>query len=306
MSGSQVSWGIGLDVGGTKIAGGLVDLTTGQLAHRRQIPTGADRDGAVVLRDAVALVDDLQSLAEAQDVSVQVVGIGVAELVDLEGAIQSAHALDWMGRPVRDAFAHIAPVVIESDVRAAALAEARFGAGQLYGTLVYVTVGTGISSCLVQGGVPYRGSRGNALVLASGPVTSVCDRCGARHDVVLEDIASGPALASRYGGRVGRDVAHGWQVVEAAEAGEPDAVAVVGFAGEALGNAVGWLVNVLDPEAVIVGGGLGLAGGLYWDRFVSSTRAHVWSRETRELPILTAGLASDSGIIGAALAGAGA
>lgn len=297
-------WGIGLDVGGTKIAGGLVDLATGQVVHRRQIPTGADRDGDVVLRDAVAVADDLGSDAASAGVAVHSVGIGVAELVDVQGAIRSAHVIDWPGQPVREAFAHIAPVMIESDVRAAALAEARFGAGRPFAIFVYVTVGTGISSCLVQGGVPFPGSRGNALVLASGPVTSVCDRCGTREDTVLEDVASGPALATRYARRHGRDVAHGWQVVQAAEAGEPDAVEVVGSAGEALGNAVGWLVNVLDPAAVVVGGGLGMAGGLYRERFVSSTRAHVWSPASRDLPILAAGLAADSGIIGAAVAAA--
>jgi glucokinase len=63
---------------------------------------------------------------------------------------------------------------------------------------------------------------------------------------------------------------------------------------------VAFLVNTLDPAAVIVGGGLGLAGGLYWDRMVSSTRAHIWSPGTRDLPILPAALGPDAGLIGAA------
>jgi glucokinase len=75
---------------------------------------------------------------------------------------------------------------------------------------------------------------------------------------------------------------------------------VVISAGAALGNTAGFLVNVLDPEAVIVGGGLGLAGGLYWKTFVESTRKHIWSHVSRDIPILTAALGPDAGFIGAA------
>ena len=71
-------------------------------------------------------------------------------------------------------------------------------------------------------------------------------------------------------------------VLAAAGTGDPDAVRVVRDAGEAVGAGVGFLVNVLDPEAVVVGGGLGLAGGLYWDAFIDSVRRHVWAEATRE------------------------
>lgn len=82
----------------------------------------------------------------------------------------------------------------------------------------------------------------------------------------------------------------------------PLALEVVRSAGHALGVSVAFLVNTLDPEAVIVGGGLGLAGGLYWSSFVDSTRDHVWAETTRSLPILTANLGPDAGFIGAAAA----
>ena len=83
-------------------------------------------------------------------------------------------------------------------------------------------------------------------------------------------------------------------------AGDPVAIEVVRTAGEALGNSVGFLINVLDPEAVVVGGGLGQAGGLYWESFVSSTRAHIWADSSRAIPILPAALGTDAGITGAA------
>ena len=89
-------------------------------------------------------------------------------------------------------------------------------------------------------------------------------------------------------------------MLAAADRGDPDAVRVVRDAAEALGSGVGFLVNVLDPEAVVVGGGLGLAGGLYWDAFIDSVRRHVWAEATRGLPIVPAELGTDAGLIGAA------
>jgi glucokinase len=76
---------------------------------------------------------------------------------------------------------------------------------------------------------------------------------------------------------------------------------VLESAGLALGSSVAWLVNLLDPEAVIVGGGLGLAEGPYWDSFARALPAHIWADSSRNLPVLKARLGLDTGIIGAAL-----
>ena len=80
----------------------------------------------------------------------------------------------------------------------AALAEAIYGAGKEYEIFLYLTVGTGISCCLVMHKRPYAGAHGDALICASSPLTSTCDECGASNRVALEDYASGPALARRY------------------------------------------------------------------------------------------------------------
>lgn len=294
-------WIVGLDIGGTKIAGCLVDPDDGRVLARIQVPTRPDRGGDAVLDDAVALAERLHDEAVARGGGVRAVGIGIAELVDTDGAIASFHTIGWRGLPVRERFATIAPATVESDVRAAALAEARYGTGRAFPIFAYVTIGTGISSCLVQDGVPYAGARGGALVLASAPHSVPCNHCGATTDLVLEEYAAGPALAARYARLAGRPIAHAEDVVAAA-AGDEGAAVILRSAGAALGSAVGWLVNVLDPLAVIVGGGLGLAGGAYWDALVASTRDHVWHDAARGLPIVPAALGTDSGIVGAAAA----
>ena len=302
MTGSPPFCAIGLDVGGTKIAGGVVALPAGDVIARRVIPTGAVRGGRAVLADALALAGSLLSDAAEGNQEPLGIGVGVPELVDPSGAIRSAYNFDWRDLPIAERFAELAPAVVESDVRAAALAEAGWGAGRPFKLFAYVTVGTGISHCLVVDGAPFAGARGNALVLASGPLSSACPVCGAASEQVLEEFAAGPALVRRYREAASRPVTRGEDVLAAVMAGDAAAAEVVRTAGAALGNSVGFLVNVLDPEAVVVGGGLGQAGGLYWTSFVAATRKHIWADNSRDLPIVPAALGTDAGFVGAAAA----
>ena len=300
MNAERAGCAIGLDVGGTKIAAGLVAYPGGAVLARRTVPTRPRRGGEALLSETLGLAEALMAEADGMGLDLLGIGIGVAELVDGEGNVTSAHTLAWRGMGVGAAFSRLAPAVVESDVRAGALAEAMFGAGRSYPLFVYVTVGTGIASALVQDGRPFAGARGNALILASSPLTTTCGACGAEVTPILEEFASGPALVERYN-RIGRRrVDRGEALLEAVSRGDPLAREVVGSGGDALGVSVGFLVNVLDPGAVIVGGGLGLAGGIYWDRFMASTRAHIWAEGSRDLPILQAATGADAGLIGAA------
>ncbi len=291
---------IGLDVGGTKIAAGLVAHPSGAVLARRTVPTLPQRGGEAVLKDTLALAEGMMEEAGKRDLDLLGIGVGVPELVDPTGNITSSHSLAWQEMSVQTEFSRIAPAIVESDVRAGALAEAMYGAGREYRLFVYVTVGTGISSTLVQDGLPFAGARGNALIMASSPFTTECSSCGTVLNPVLEAYASGPALVARYNCCASRAAERGEDVTTAAEEGDDAAVKVVKSAGEALGNSVGFLVNVMDPEAIVVGGGLGSSGGLYWDSFVDSTRAHIWAENSRGLPIHPAAMGADSGLIGAA------
>jgi glucokinase len=294
---------VGLDIGGTKTAGGVVLLPEGEVLARRVMPTRPARRGMDVFRDTLDLAQRLIDMSTSMGYAVDGIGAGVAELVTSDGEIASADTIPWRGLPIRQQLSQLAPAVVESDVRAAAMAEAVYGAGREYSCFAYVTVGTGISYTLMQEGEPYRGARGNAIVLASGQTTHTCTHCGERSVMVLEHYASGPAIARRYAARAGHNAVTGEDVIRAAAASDPLAVDIVTSAGAALGQAVGFLVNLLDPAAVVVGGGLGSCGSHhYWQSFVESTRAHIWAEGNRDVPIVTAGLGPDAGFIGAALA----
>ncbi|NLE43705.1 MAG: ROK family protein [Chloroflexi bacterium] len=294
---------VGLDVGATKIAGGVVGFPAATIHHRRVIPTAAWRDANAVLDDCLVLANELLSMAKARATGANhpvSVCIAVPENVDLEGRVTSTNTLAWRGLPLQEMFDRIAPAVVESDVRAAALAESLWGAGRGCRLFVYLTVGSGISHTLMIDGVAYRGATGNAITSASSPLSTVCTECGLRLEPVLDLIAGGLALPRRYNALGTQAVDSARDVLALAAAGDPAAVDVVRSAGEALGVTAGFLVNVLDPEILVVGGGLGLAGGLYWESFLASTRCHIWSDVNRDLPIVPAALGVDAGLIGAA------
>jgi glucokinase len=261
---------IGIDVGGTKLAAGLVDVTAGRVRGHLRVPTARERGPAAILADCVGLAEQLAAVEP-----VAAIGLGLCEFVDREGRPDSAQTIDWRGVDVPAAFAHVAPLVVESDVRAAAIAEVRFGAGAGIREVLYVTVGTGISCALLVDGIPYAGAHGHAISLGAP---------------VVEDVAAGPALATAGGRARAEDVVD-----------DPALAGVVDAAAAALGREIAALVNALDPAVVIVGGGLGL-NDAYRERVERAARPYLFSERVATVPIVPARLGTDAGIVGAALA----
>ncbi len=292
---------IGLDVGGTKIAGGVV-TESGRILYRRVIPTQPARGGDAVLADVVDLAREQSQSAGRLDQPPVAIGVGLCELVDPDGNVQSEQTIKWRDVPVVEELRGLFPTFLEADSRAAALCEARFGAGREFPTFLYVTVGTGIGCSLVLDGTPWVGARGSTGTMATSPHTFICSQCGAMTGGVLEEVASGPALVKRYNERAG-SAERAEDVFAAAREGDADAKYVLESAAECLGATLGLLVNVFDPHGVVTGGGIGSTEGLYWRRFEQATRRHIWSESHRGLPILRAVYGEDAGLVGAALHG---
>jgi predicted NBD/HSP70 family sugar kinase len=265
-----VTRAIGIDVGGTKIAAGLVDTGTGALEARLERGTRPERDPAEILADCVAMA---QRLAAGE--ACMPIGIGVCELVDRAGRTQSAQTIDWRETDVAGAFTAIGPATVESDVRAAAVAEARFGGGRGVDDLLFAIVGTGISCCLVLDGRAYAGAHGNAICFGAPPV---------------EETSSGLALAAAGGRERAEDVL-----------ADPSLDAIVESAAAALGAGLAWLVNALDPGLVVIGGGLGLVDR-YRELAAEAMRPLIFAHNSRGVPVVPAELGADAGVIGAALA----
>ena len=293
---------LGIDVGGTNIRAGLFLPRSGAIRHARSIRTEASGGGRHALARAAAVAREVVEDGRRSGLSVRGVGIGIPELVGPRGEIESRALLPWRSARVRRAFAAYGAVTIASDVRAAALAEARLGAARGHPTFLYVGVGTGISSTLFIDGRPWLGAHGHAIAFASGP-TRAAGEDGGEVLAPLESRASGPALVRRAKS-LGFHAADAREVCREARDRPGIARRVVDAAATELAAQVAVLVNALDPSLVVLGGGLGAAPGRYWNSFRAALPRFAWGRRARRTRVRRARLGARGGMIGAALCAA--
>jgi glucokinase len=309
-----VSLTIGVDVGGTKVLGGVVTPAGEVLATvRRPTPDDDARQTAVVIADVVA-----QLVAAHPDV--EAVGVGAAGWIDAErSTVMFAPNVAWRNEPLRDRIADKVglPVVVENDANAAAWAEYRFGAARGVSEVLLITVGTGIGGGIVTGGRLFRGAYGVAAEF--GHVRFVPDGlpCGCGRRGCFEQYCSGRALVREAralaeadpqyatgllalaGGVV--DAIQGPQVTAAALAGDPAAIEAFAVIAKWLGQGLADLVAIWDPGLIVVGGGVAESG----DVLLGPAReAYVTALGSRlQLPVAEihpAELGNRAGLIGAA------
>ncbi|HUR52086.1 MAG TPA: ROK family glucokinase [Mycobacteriales bacterium] len=308
-----MSLAIGVDVGGTKVAAGVVDEDGRVLAHlRRPTPSHSPDDVEQAIADAVA---ELRKEHE-----VVAVGIGAAGFIDAERAnVLFAPNLAWRDEPLRDDLQALIdlPVVVENDANAAAWAEHRFGAGKGEQDLVCVTVGTGIGGGIVLGGAVYRGRWGIGAEFGHMQLVPDGRRCGCGQNGCWEQYCSGRALLREarevadvrpgLGARL-LELGHGTPegitapaVTVAAREGDPAALECVRIIGEALGQGLADLAAVLDPGAFVVGGGVADAGELLLDPARRAFAERLTGSAYRpHAPLRLAALGNEAGLVGAA------
>jgi glucokinase len=287
---------LGLDVGGTKVAGGLI-AASGRVLLVRERSTLVDGVRDPGLRVTVALARELMAEAQVAGWLIDGIGAGFPEYVDLEGHLTSHEVLAWTRQPA-ELLSELAPVTVESDVRCAALGEGALGVARDLRSFAFVIVGTGLSYALVEDGRARPGARGEAIALGELEVSRHVD---ATSTLRLERYASGDGIRERYEALTGRSASGAAEVFRLASGGDRDAAGIVSSAGQALGEGLATLVRLIDPGAVVVGGGVPAAGGAWREALESSYATRIRARPAPP-PILWAELGRDAGIIGAAIA----
>lgn len=290
----------GVDIGGTKIAAGLV-TETGELLRSTTRPTPAKDGPAAVLAAVVAAVTELDSPLVAA-------GVGSAGVIDAaSGRVLSAtDALPgWPGTDLRGELRSLlgVPVAVDNDVHAHAVGEVWRGAAVGRRYVLFVAVGTGVGASLLVDGAAYHGARSVAGHAGHLPVPAAAGKsCTCNGSGHAEAVASGPALLAEYRRRSGADVGGLSAVSALAERGDPVAAAVLHDGAVALGQAVGGLVNVLDPDVVLLGGGVSNCGDAWWRPLRSTVAAEVLP-PLASVPLTAAALGGDAAMIGAARLG---
>ena len=309
---SMFMYAIGIDIGGTKIAGALVS-EAGEIVRELKVPTPAT--------DPDAIADSVVSLVEqlSQGEQVLAVGVAAAGFIDAERAnIVYAPNLSWRNEPFKAKLSSRidAPVFIDNDANAAGWAEYRFGAGVGVKHMVMLTIGTGVGGAVIVDGRMLRGGFGIAAELGHINMVPEGAPCGCGQKGCLESYGSGTALLNAakalaasgqpLGARLAEleqevGVLTGVEVYRAILERDPGALKLLNDLGEMLGRAVASICAVLDPELVVIGGGVSAAGDLLLEPIREAYLAHLPARGFRpELRIETAQLVNDAGVVGAA------
>jgi glucokinase len=271
---------LALDFGGTKLAAGLVNLGSREwLGYERALsPTGANASTDIEIMRSL-----IHSLLKGAKPTA--IGVSFGGPVDVNtGKVRlSHHVLGWENIPLQDLLSQEfgVPARVDNDANVAALGEHRFGAGQGYDSLLYITISTGVGGGWILNGKPWRGTEGMAgeighmVVDPSGPVCL----CGKRGCV--ERLASGPYMAKdarevlandQTRGRVLRGLVGdnlalitGKVISEAATAGDDVSREILNRAAWAIGVGIGNVANLMNPQRFVLGGGVTKAGKVFWD-----------------------------------------
>ena len=303
---------VGIDIGGTKIAGALVD-EAGQIVREARTATPATNGDEIVQ----AVVDLVTELTEG----VEVIGVGVAAagFIDADqSTIVYAPNLSWRNEPLKAKLEAKLdyPVIIENDANAAGWAEFRYGAGRTARHMAMLTIGTGVggavivNSTMLRGGFGIAGELGHIRVVPDGLPCG----CGARG--CIEQYGSGTALLRNAreladsgaveGARLRELQAEfgelsGDQVYQAILEGDPAALRLLAELGAWLGQTIASLSAILDPEIVVIGGGVSAAGELLLEPIRQAFLENMPAQGFRpELQIKAAEFVNDAGVVGAA------
>jgi glucokinase len=301
----QVATGA-VDIGGTKIAVGLIDAS-GRVLAREQCPTAAhDGFGAAMARIATML----ENVCERTGADLRGIGIGCTGPVDpFTGEIGVVDFLPgWEGcNPVSVLSNRFElTVAMENDADAAALAEARWGAGRAKQSLIYVTVSTGIGGGIVVNRSLYRGAGGmhpeigHHVISDSGPLCG----CGARG--CWEVLARGPAMAERVLLEAPADYPHrdtltAAEVCTLARQQDPLAMREIVREGRYLGIGIANLVTLFAPDLIVLGGGVMSSADLFMSTIRATVRHHCGLIQQDRVSIVTSSLGEDTALIGAAV-----
>ncbi|MEO8594503.1 MAG: ROK family protein [Candidatus Solibacter sp.] len=307
---------VGVDIGGTKVAAGLVD-STGEITHKTRVPMVPARDPATGFAAVVSAIEAI--FAAAPETRAQVTGIGLCAPGPLDpktGVILNPPNLPcWRGFPLaaETERAFGVPAKVDNDANAAGLAEYLWGAGQGCADLFYATLGTGIGAGIILNGRIHHGSTGSAAEGGHLSIDYRGPRCACGKYGCIEALAAGPAIAQRAQGKIAdgqpsriAELAGGADEIRAEHVGlaflEGDAVArqVLHETAFLLTVWLGNIIDLLDPECIVVGGGVARMMQLFFADITANLPK--WSINPRavDVALVPARYGEDAGIAGAA------
>lgn len=297
-----MKYAIGVDIGGTKVAIAVVN-SPGQIVDQTVIPT----DKTIEPADMITQINKtIESLLAQTDISIeQIAGIGVGSPGPLDtksGVISCPPNLQtWIDIPIVEQMQHYfpVPVALENDANAAALAEKWLGAAQEHNNFVYITISTGIGAGLYADGKLLGGARGNAGDIGHTVIDPSYGQCPCGQYGCLEHIASGTAIAKRGSELAGKELSTK-EVFDRYQEGDSIIKPFISDVFRIIGVACVSVINTLDPEKIVIGGGVSKVGAPLFNAVNDYVSQYALNPDGRKTPVVPAVLDQNAGVVGAA------
>ncbi len=307
---------LAIDLGGTKVTAAIVG-EDGKIVSISTRPTNAQRGGDWVLNRVKEVAAEALEISKIPSKQLIGVGMGTPGVVDAERGIMLSEAVnipDWKGRNLKEELERVLglPIIVDNDANAAGFGEYVFGAGRGSKSLIFVALGTGVGGAVILNGEIVRGVSfvageiGHISVDPNGP------KCGCGNYGCVELFASGPAIAQKAREYVLRGVKTklaemttpenltAEHVAHAAQEGDLLAQSILAEAGKILGVTLAGIANLLNPDCIVIGGGVAQAGNWLIEPVRWEIKRRALPDATKVLQVLAAALGTNAGVLGAA------
>lgn len=294
-------WGI--DLGGTKIEGAILDPSTpGKALHRLRVPTEADQGYEHILGQCSKLISLLEE--ESRTKRPQRIGAGTPGVTTPgTGLLKNSNTLCLNGKPLASDLSHLLDreVLLANDANCCALAEATLGAARGHRTVFGIILGTGVGGGIVVDGKVLSGHHGICGEWGHNPLRGEEAPCYCGRRGCVEKVCSGPALEHYYAARSRKNLKLP-EIVKLAQEGDADADAKATLERLRMkfAEALGAVINILDPDAIVIGGGVGNLDLLYTPETRAAVRSHLFN-DRFDTPLLKPALGDSAGVFGAAM-----
>jgi len=270
---------IGVDIGGTKTSIGIVDIKSGKILKKISIPSKKNLNDRKNLDYIIS-----QTLSLAKNSSIKKIGIGVPELINNKGIIRGAYNFKWHNKNLAQYFPKSFHVKVDSDVRCHLRAEKFYGHGKKNNNFIYINIGTGLSYSHYKNNAIYSGANGFAIHFASSKISLYDPKNKKKISLTPEDLYSGKAIIKYL------------KKIKTLKKRSK----YLSNISESLASLIGNLVNSVDPNMIVLGGGVVLNNSEFRKLLIRHTRKFIFCDDVKSIKILLSKLKVDTGVIGAA------
>jgi len=270
---------IGIDIGGTKTSIGLVDIKLGKILKKITVPSKKFKNDKKNLDYIVR-----ETLNFSENIKVKKIGIGVPELINNKGIIRDSYNFKWNNKNLVNYFPKKFNTKVDSDVRNHLRAEKYFGYGKVSKNFIYINIGTGLSYSHFKDNKIYSGSNGFAIHFASSKITLYNPKNNQKTSIVPEDLYSGKSII-KYLNKYKNN---------------KKKLSYLNNISESLASLIGNLVNSVDPNMIVLGGGVVVNNKVFRNLLINHIRKYIFSNDVKSIRIVLSKLKVDTGLIGAA------